>query len=318
MFTYSHLRNFQTTVKAQAVKSLLEYWTMKTDLLKKRANPASFASEEAQQKTLTYMLKNTKIAENPFWSALDSKSQKKAMKCFTMHEVPKPKKEIISKKRLKAAMYICLSGSATVKNMRSGTSSKFSAGQVFGATDLFSKVIMEGEELIDEHPDDNGIPDSMIEFGEGTFMRMELLDLYNTVFRPDELEAEMLAAMKEAELAAKISGIAWDKMTNDDKFYVRVYQRTKELVNPRFFSFLDSYRMVPKNAQMASYKYYNEGFQGREMYLDMRDQPWVFIFIDGSVKLELYTPKANGVDHTLTFVRSGTSEDAAMHIKVRY
>lgn len=287
---------------------------MKTDLLKKRANPSSFASEESQQNTLNYMLKNTKLAENAFWSSLDGKSQKKAMKCFTMHEVPKPKKEIISKKRLKAAMYICLSGSATVKHMSSGTSKKYSAGQVFGATDLFSKVIVEGEELTDQHPDDNDLPDSMIEFGEGTFMRMELLDLYNTVFRPDELEAERLAYMKEVEQAVKISGISWNKMSEDDKFYVRVYKRTKELVNPRFFSFLDSYRMVPKNAQMPSYKYYNEGFQGREMYLDMRDQPWVFIFIDGSVRLELDTPKTKGADHTLTCVRA--TDDAAMHIKV--
>lgn len=292
---------------------------MKTDLLKKRANPASFASEEAQQKTLNYMLKNTKIAEDPFWHALDGKSQKKAMKCFTMHEVPKPKKEIISKKRLKAAMYICLSGTATVKNMTNGKSSKYSAGQVFGATDLFSKVIVDGEELVDEHPDDNGLPDSMIEFGEGTFMRMELLDLYNTVFRPDELEVERQAAIKEMEQAVKISGIAWNKMSEDDKFYVRVYKRTKELVNPQFFSFIDAYRMVPKNAQMASYKYYNEGYQGREMYLDMRDQPWVFIFIDGSVRYELYKPKSTGRDHTVTCVQTqtGSPEDAAMHIKVR-
>jgi len=287
---------------------------MKTDLLKKRVNPALFADKEVQQKTKNFLLKNTKLSDSPFWQSLSATGQEVAMKCFTMQEVPKPKKEMLSRSRLRAVIYVCLSGIATVRNMKSGANKKFGAGEIFGSLDLFNKVLVEGQEMTDDHPEDKGPPESLIEFGEGTFMRMELNDLYNTVLKPDEQEAELAEAQKEQEQAVKISGIAWEKMTDDDKFYVRVYQRTKELVNPRFFQFLDSYRMIPKNAQMPAYKYYNEGFQGREVYLDERDHTWVFVIIDGSVKMELASTKLSAVEHTLTCVRK--TDDTTMHVKV--
>lgn len=289
---------------------------MKTDLLKKRLNPALFADKEVQQKTKNFLLKNTKLSDSPFWQSLSATGQEVAMKCFTMQEVPKPKKEMLSRNRLRAVIYVCLSGIATVRNMKSGVHKKFGAGEIFGSLDLFNKVLVEGQEMIGGHPDDKGPPESLVEFGEGTFMRMELSDLYNTCIKPDEKEVELAAAQNEQEQAVKISGIAWDKMTDDDKFYVRVYQRTKELVNPRFFQFLDSYRMIPKNAQMPSYKYYNEGFQGREIYLDERDHTWVFVIIDGSVKMELSSTRLGAVEHTLTCVRK--TDDTTMHVKVLF
>lgn len=288
---------------------------MKTDMLKKRQNPMLFANKEVQQKTKDYMVNNTKLSDTTFWSSLSANQMEVAMKCFTMQEVPKPKKEILSKNRFKAVVYVCLSGFATMRNMKNQSNVKYGIGDVFGATELFNKVIVEGEEMVDNHPDDGGLPEHLIDFEEGTFMRMELGDLYNTVLKPDEKTLALEEAAKEKEIAARISGIAWEDMSEDDKFYVRVYKRTKELVNKRFFSFLDSYRMIPKNAAMPSFKYYNEGSQGREMYLDDRDPTWVFIIIEGSVRVELQSTKSSSVEHTLTCVRK--MDSTPMHIKVK-
>jgi hypothetical protein len=287
---------------------------MKTELLKKKTDPTVFGNKEVQQKTKDYLVKNTKLKEKAFFSTLSQENQEKATKCFTMQEVPQAKKEIIAKSRLKAVVYICLSGFAVVKNMKTDTEVRYGAGEVFGSLDHFHKVVVNGEEMIENHPDDQGPPSELINFGEGTFVRMELNELYNTVLKPDPEDVAAIEEIKQQEAAVQISGIAWEKMSEDDKFYVRVYKRTKELVNKRFFSFLDSYRMIPKNATMAAYRYYNEGNKGRDVYLDRRDQTWVFVIIDGSVKVELCATKHNGTNHTISYVRK--SEENSMHIKV--
>lgn len=288
---------------------------MKTELLKKKQDPTVFASKEVQQKTHDYLTKNSKLKENPFWSALSTEEQEVATKCFTVQEVPKAKKEILSKNRLKAAVYVCLSGFATVRNMKTSAEVRYGPGEVFGATDAFNKLVQGGEDINAVDTQEQDAADMIIDFGEGTFMRMELKDLYNTVLKPDAVDVEQREAIKEMETAVSISGIPWHQMTEDDKFYVRVYQRTKDLVNKRFFSFLDSYRMVPKNSSMPSYKYYNESNQGSTTYLDDQDQTWVFIVIDGSVKVELCSTRKKGEEGTLSYVRKSDAEHT-MHLKV--
>ena len=297
------------------MKKLLDYWSMKTDLLKKRQDPTLFANKDVQQKTRDYLIQNTKFKETQFFKKFDEEDQEKATKCFTMQEVPQPKKEMIAKNRLKAIVYICLSGSATVKNMKNGNELNYGVGDVFGSMEHFNKVLVNGEEFKDGHPDDNGAPEDIIEFSAGTFVRMELNDIYNTLLKKSDQELEIIEKMKEQTTAVQISGISWDKMTIEDKFYVRVYKRTKEMVNKRFFSFLDSYHMIPKNAKMPSYKYYYEGNKGREIYLDRRDQSFVFIFVDGSVKVELVATNVNSTEHTVSYVRK-SDQDNQMHIKV--
>ena len=303
-----------TTAKAQAVKNLLDYWTMKTDLLRQKDDPKVFTNKAVQQKTRGYLLEHSNLQEQHFWNSMDQETQEAAMKCFTMQEVPVAKKEIVQKNRMKAMVYVCLSGFATVKNLKTETEVRFGPGQIFGNIDLFNKIVQKGEALVDGHPDDAGVAENLINFGEGTFMRMELKDLFNTVLKPDE---ETLAQEEEAKKkveAVAVSGIAWEDMTEDDKFYVKVYLRTKELVNKRFFSFLDSYRIVPKNSHMPSFKYYNEGNATREIYLDEKEQPWVFIIIVGAVKVELCTTGPGAAVHTISCVRTGNDE--TLHIKV--
>lgn len=304
-----------TAAKAQAVKNLLDYWTMKTDMLRKRQDPTVFASKEVQQKTRDYLINNTKLREQSFFKALNEEKQEKLTKCFNMQDVPKPKKEMVSRNRLKAAVYVCLSGFAVVRNLATARSRRFGAGEVFGSTRHFEQVILEGEEMVDGHPADQGPTEEIIDFSEGTFVRMDLNDVYNTIMKPTEEEVTAIEEAKEHQLATAISGIAWDKMTEQDKFFVRVYQRTKELLNKRFFSFLDSYRMIPKNANMPAHLHYHEGSKGREMYLDRREQTWVFVFIEGSIRVELCTTKTSTATggHTISYVRKG--EESTMHIK---
>lgn len=306
----------QSSAKALAVRNLLEYWTLKTELLKKKQDPTVFASKEVQQKTHDYLTKNSKLKENPFWSALGTQGQELATKCFSVQDVPKPKKEILCKNRLKAAVFVCLSGFATVRNLKTQAETRYGPGEVFGATDTFNKVVQNKEDIDTYDREEQNAADMIIEFSEGTFMRMELKDLYSTVLKPDEADVEQQAEIKEMETAVAISGIPWQQMTDDDKFYVRVYKRTKALVNKRFFSFLDSYRMVPKNSHMPCFKYYNESLRGRETYLDDQDQTWVFIVIDGSMKVELCSTRKKGEEGTLSYVRKSDA-DNTMHIKVR-
>lgn len=282
---------------------------MKTELLRKKTDPTVFANKEVQQKTHDYLTKNSTLKDNPFWSSLSTERQELATKCFTVQEVPKPKKEILAKSRLKAAVFVCLSGFATVRNLRTSTEMRFGPGEVFGATDMFNRVV-HGDDT--DSAEEHDPADLVIDYGEGSFLRMELKDLYNTVLKPDASDLEKMEEIKKIETAVAISGIPWSEMTEDDKFYVNVYLRTKELVNKRFFSFLDSYRMIPKNSSMPCYKYYNDSQRGDEAYLDDDDQTWVFIIIDGSVKVELCSSRKKGEEGTLSYVRKSDTENTML------
>ena len=69
------------------MKKLPDYWSMKTDLLKKRQDPTLFANKDVQQKTRDYLIQNTKLKETQFFKKFDEEDQEKATKCFTMQEV---------------------------------------------------------------------------------------------------------------------------------------------------------------------------------------------------------------------------------------
>jgi hypothetical protein len=137
---------------------------------------------------------------------------------------------------------------------------------------------------------------------KGTFMRLSLFDFHQNILK-DPADEEQ----KMRDEAVKISGIRWEDLTDDDKFYVRVYQRTRQLINADLFAFLDAYKLVPKNARTAAYRYYREGIFGRELYLDPEEALSVYIVIDGSIRLEIEArrddPEHN--THTLSCKRKG-------------
>ncbi len=65
--------------------------------------------------------------------------------------------------------------------------------------------------------------------------------------------------------------------------------------------------MIPKNARMPAYKYYNEGNIGRENYLLESDSEYVFVVIDGGIRLEISTDNNNQKSnrHTVMYKRKG-------------
>lgn len=309
----------QSTAKVEAVQKLLNYWMMKTDLLKKREDPTLFAQKEIQEKAKKYLTENSDLNEYQFWNMLSDEAQSKAMQCFAMQEIQPPAKEKVSGKELKAAIYVVLSGSATVKNSTGRQETRYGPGQLFGAIDQFNQVAkrrVSFQETIKEREKEC---DDVIEFDSGTFMRLELKDLYGLLRGNED---EDTTEEETRELDAEIAGINWEDLTDDDKFYIRVYKRCKTLMNKNFFSFLDSYRMVPKNATMPAYRYYNEGALGREVYLDERDPTWVFVIIDGSMRVELCLTHDSSASegsekkksNTLSCNRKGRK---SMHVKVR-
>jgi hypothetical protein len=293
----------------------MEYWSMKKELLRKKQDPTVFASKEVQRKTRGFVVNHSNLKDQEFWHHLDENDQETAMKCFTMQEVPAPRKEILFKNRWQAAVFVCLSGSATIKNSKTNHERRYGAGEIFGELDLFTKIVRDKEPMDLEHPDEKGPSENIIHFGEGTFMRMQLKDLFSSVISPDPALEEAVAFQRRKETAEQISGIPWDNMTEEDKFFVRIYERTRELVNKQFFCFLDSYKMVPRNAGMASHRYLNQGNKGRDAYLDGRDQTWVFIILDGSLRLELVPTKEYSAEHTISCIAADGNK--SIHVKVR-
>ena len=213
----------------------------------------------------------------------------------------------MQKNRLRASVYVVLSGTASV--VKGGTTEAvvYQPGQVFGATDLFNDVVKNLDAYNNIEPE---FPDDVVELENGTFMRLELGDLYNRVLNPPVEEEEDTREEDE-----RIAEMSYEDLTEDDKFYIRVYKRTKELVNKNFFSFCDAYRMIPKNASMPAFKFYHEGSLGREIYLDENDPIFVFIIIEGAVRVDLATTRENRGHHALSCKRKGRKP---MFVKVIY
>jgi len=289
----------------------LEYWLMKTDLLKKRQNPTLFGAKEIQQKARKYLMENSKLQEQPFWSGLDTPLQENAMKCFSMLEVQEEKKEMVAKTKSKSALYVCLSGNAFIRNMRTDVTKRYGPGDVFGGIESFNEVVNNFTSIHNETPYTED--DFLIEFEAGTFMRLDLKDLYNTVLRPDPGEEERLQEAMNIAASVKISGISWENQTDDDKFYIQVYQRAQHRVNKVLFGLMDSYRMIPKNASMSAYKYYNEGRPKREIFLDPCERTWVFVVIDGTVRVDL-CPTGTTTAHTFTCQHK---DNEPIHVKLK-
>lgn len=53
------------------------------------------------------------------------------------------------------------------------------------------------------------------------------------------------------------------------------------------FEFMNSYHMIPRNAKMLAHKYYNEADTGRVNYIEPEDGLFVFVVINGCMRLEI-------------------------------
>jgi WD40 repeat protein len=119
----------------------------------------------------------------------------------------------------------------------------------------------------------------------------------------EDKEEEVRKAQAED---SKIAEIPWNELTNDDKFYIKVYKRVRELVNRNIFALLDSYKMVPKNSRTPAYKYFHETEIYREIHVDQSEPPSVYIIISGRIRIEVETIRNKGKKpHTIACKRKG-------------
>jgi len=285
-------------------------------MMKKRNDPESFNDLAIQQQAMEFLRDNTKIMEYSFWSSLSEEAQLKAMSCFSLQEVNSgPSKVILTSGREKAVLYVCLTGKATSKSAKTDVITEYGHGDVLGLVADFNEVV-DNPILFTLNEAGVGGVDQILDFVHGTFVRLELVDLYSRVLKSlkavrSELDEE-LAAIEERHLDEEIAEKAWQDLTEDDRVYIRVYKRIKERVNAAFFSLADSYRMIPKNASMPAYIYYHEAGIGKEVFLDENDTVWVFIIIDGSVRIDITTTESDRSDHTLSLAYSDNKDKSSV------
>lgn len=271
-----------------------------------RANPELLKDPTFQLQTMRYVQENTELATMAFWKKLTPEAQMKACQYLVMHEMKETNYFRIDPSQDKAAIYVILSGSAEVKEGLDSHESVFTVGDIFGATEMFEEATKNPNAF-----DFNNLPEKLTTMNnskqatlhKGTYMRLSLFDFHEHVLKNPAEEEE-----KMREEAAKISGIRWEDLTEDDKFYVRVYKRTRQLINSDLFAFLDSYKLIPKNARTPAYRYYREGVFGRELHLDPEEALSVYIIIDGGIRLDIEAKREDDPDHnihTLSCKRKG-------------
>jgi hypothetical protein len=175
-------------------------------------------------------------------------------------------------------------------------------GSVFGAVDLVNKISTNAREY--RKLDPTALLEETVmtaKMKKGAYVRMSIADFLEHVM-VDDKEEEIRKARAED---SKIAEIPWDELTDDDKFYIKVYKRTRDLVNKNLFAFLDSYRMVPKNSRMAAFKYYHETEIYREIPVDFNEASSVYLILHGRIRIEVETLRNKEKTHTIACKRKG-------------
>eukprot|EP01033_Poteriospumella_lacustris_P000221 gene221-146_t len=234
---------------------------------------------------MRYVQEHTELPNLSFWKKLTPEAQMKACQFLVMHELSETNYFRIDPSQDKASVYVVLSGTAHVKDGIDGEENIYNVGEIFGSTSMFDEAVKNPNSF-----DFDNLPDHLttmenskqVSMHKGTYMRLSLFDFHRQVLK-DPAEEEQ----KMRDEAVKISGIRWEDLTEDDKFYIRVYKRTRQLINADLFAFLDAYRLIPKNARTPAYRYYREGIFGRELHLDPEEALSVYIIIDGGIRLDI-------------------------------
>lgn len=250
-----------------------------------RANPELMHDPAFQLHTMRYVQEHTELPNLSFWKKLTPEAQMKACQFLVMHELSETNYFRIDPSQDKASVYVVLSGTAHVKDGIDGEENVYNVGEIFGSTAMFDEAVKNPNSF-----DFDNLPDHLttmenskqVSLHKGTYMRLSLFDFHRQVLK-DPAEEEQ----KMRDEAVKISGIRWEDLTEDDKFYIRVYKRTRQLINADLFAFLDAYRLIPKNARTPAYRYYREGIFGRELHLDPEEALSVYIIIDGGIRLDI-------------------------------
>lgn len=274
-------------------------------MIQMRSNPDLIRDPAFQHQTMQYVREHTELINTPFWTKLTAEAQLKACQYLVMQEVTQPNYIRLEPNKDKAAVYIVLSGTAEIKTGLSQEEVVLNPGEIFGNVPLFDEAVRIPNQFnVDDLPHQLTTINHSVTatLHKGTFMRLGLKDFHTNVLKNAEEEEKRMQ-----EEAVEISGIAWEDLTEDDKFYIRVYKRTRTLINYDLFAFLDAYKLVPKNARTPAYKYYREGIFGRELHLDPDEALHIYVIIDGGIRIEIEArrddPEHNV--HALTCERKG-------------
>ena len=269
-------------------------------MLQARNDPKLLNDPEFVKKSLQYYEGNTDLTRQSFWIKMDEDTRFKTLQSLILQEVLEPQQVRMTATIDKAAVYIVLSGTVEITTDPTQEGILLGPGSVFGAVELFNRV-QENIEYYRNMDTSEVIHDGVLtaKVKQGAFVRLSLDDYINRVHGIDYEEE----ARKTRAEDSKIAEIPWEDLTDDDKFYIRVYKRTREIVNRHLFAFLDAYRMIPKNARTQSYKYFSEVEIFREIILNPNDPPCIYIIIDGSIRVELETKRGKDKAHTVTCKR---------------
>ena len=135
-----------------------------------------------------------------------------------------PTKVILTIGGENAIIYVCLTANVTSKNAKTDLRTEYRHGDVFGLVEDFNEVV-DNPILFNLKDDGIGGVDQILDFAHGTYVRIELVDLYNQILKPliavrSQVEKEQ-AALEERCVDAEISEKAWEDMTEEDRFYVK-------------------------------------------------------------------------------------------------
>lgn len=291
-----------TATKIKLLQRLGAFMSMKSILLQAKKNPALLSDPEFIRKAMEYFTKETNLTQQPFWQNLNDTLRIKATQYMVLQDLMETRQLRMVSTKDSAAVFVILSGTTEVKDGIHADDVLHGPGQVFGAMDLFHDATKDidkfhnyaGDKLINNHV-------ITAKLHKGSYLRISLYDMCKYVLAEDDDED---AKIDKKEFS-RIAEISWEELTDDDKFYVKVYLRTRNLVDKNLFSFLDAYKFIPKNARTAAYRFYNECTHGRVITLDPKDPLSLYVIIEGGIKVEVEALRGQSHGNSLTCKRKG-------------
>lgn len=257
---------------------------MKSTLMQAKKKPEIMADKSNQEKALHFLTRNSTLTSMSFWKNLKPESRLKAAQFFMLQDITETTNTRIVQTKDKAAVYVVLSGFAEVSSGPGEAETTVGVGQIFGAVDLFDMATANPEQFEKIYGDEtHTVQKSMnATLHKGSYLRISLNDLYKYIVGVKHFD-EIL----DEESDEKIAEMAWGDLSDEDRYFIDVYKRTRVLLNKDLFSFLDSYKLIPKNARMPSHHYYCEGEYGREIVLDPKDSLYLYVVIEGAFRVEI-------------------------------
>lgn len=277
------------------LKDLGDYLNIKSLFLLARNDPKVLDSEEFQRKTLAYFKSKTNIHDFKFWNSLSEEQQKRAVRYFALQEVYQSDNLRLGGEHGNDCLFVILHGNVHVKHEEDAEEVTYSTGDVFGNVDYFdqhSKNVNAPPALLStddstsasaseekRNEEENKV---LIRRNRGAYLRMNLSDFKNYILPTPERETKI-----DYDEFSKIAEIPYHEMTEEDKFFVKVYMHCRKLLRKDFFSYLDAHKLVPKNSRSSAVKCYHTAHTNQEILLKKRDSAKVFILIDGSFRMEI-------------------------------